>query len=780
MQRINYLSDLKIVESYPKEVNKFVYHFTTDGCKCYDVSEEIGNCFKDDDKLVICLDNHGLNEGQLKVRRELNYRDTDFPDDEFNKVVENSYDIYLVDGESSDVDEIEIEGYIPIFRGLSAYEVAVQNGFEGTEREWLDSLCLTHYSETSDRAMLKTGNSVKGNSSVVVTPTSSVLIHNGIAPDYPVSMISVLDKTARVATDKSKINVTDESIYIGQNDGANLELKDGKVLVNGKDISNITNDFIEMSYQEFNNKKTDVKDGWYRLSKTIGPGQTVGYDGVAYSITYNGVIKQLFFNDIDGMVQYRSFETNTTELITTNWYNLDNTYRAGSGIQISANNTISVQFPTLKTLQGEELTGDGNINISELHDEDNTSHLLLDTSEVVITANKDGFPHRLKVNSDGVSFDNKKLATEEYVDQHSGGISQLTVNPKQMFESFEIYLNLIDGKFHRNGFDNDEIVDAEHEYFLSNTYMPESLNTANFNLDYYPVGTILTPIYTAHIKDTDGNEYIAYNPNISIQKGVAEGNDRECVFSYYVKDFYCELHLVSDGDSQNLKDAYVIKKKGDDGDDTLAQKLNGTLESYRIPDYITNLADYAFANTISLRTIDLNQVTGIGTQCFDHCENLESVDMSNITFAGAMSFRYCKSLKNVILPNISNLPIYFLQGSCDINLGVCLNVPDIVENISQNSLVLNVKVNTAEKESLSEHILNFGNTRTTIPVLSNISGIAAHSYASGGFDYNCFKWIIVPDALYDDWIVATNWANPLFSSIYKKYTDAIAEGIITE
>lgn len=146
---------------------------------------------------------------------------------------------------------------------------------------------------------------------------------------------------------------------------------------------------------------------------------------------------------------------------------------------------------------------------------------------------------------------------KEYVDQHSGGISQLTVNPKQMFESFDVYLNLIDGKFHWNGFDNDEIVDAEHEYYLYNTYLPDSLDNKNFNLSYYPEGTVLTPIYPVSIKDTDGKVYYAYNPNISVLK---VGVGKECIFSYKLNDFVCELHLVRDGDSQHLKDAFLIRK----------------------------------------------------------------------------------------------------------------------------------------------------------------------------------------------------------------------------
>ena len=45
-----------------------------------------------------------------------------------------------------DMETIEIESTVamePGPRGYSAYEIAVQNGFEGTEQEWLDSLPLT-------------------------------------------------------------------------------------------------------------------------------------------------------------------------------------------------------------------------------------------------------------------------------------------------------------------------------------------------------------------------------------------------------------------------------------------------------------------------------------------------------------------------------------------------------------------------------------------------------------------------------------------------------------
>lgn len=132
MKNIFYKSDLKIIEGYPG-TDDFVYHyFTQKGRETYDVSLAIGNCriFEEengDKKMVISLDSHGLNPGQLKVLREMNYDDTDFEDGEYNKKVESWYDVKLVNGRSDDDEPtIQYEGIFTAMRGEAGKDADVE------------------------------------------------------------------------------------------------------------------------------------------------------------------------------------------------------------------------------------------------------------------------------------------------------------------------------------------------------------------------------------------------------------------------------------------------------------------------------------------------------------------------------------------------------------------------------------------------------------------------------------------------------------------------------
>ena len=163
MKNIFYKSDIKIIEGYPG-TDDFVYHyFTQKGRETYDVSLEAGNCRVFDDengekKMVISLDNHCLNPGQLKVLREMNFTDDDFRDGEYNKKVESWYDVKLVNGRSDDDEPIEYEGVLYALRGEKGDKGdkgdAGRDGVDGKDGKDADTEAIVQYVDASDAKVL--------------------------------------------------------------------------------------------------------------------------------------------------------------------------------------------------------------------------------------------------------------------------------------------------------------------------------------------------------------------------------------------------------------------------------------------------------------------------------------------------------------------------------------------------------------------------------------------------------------------------------------------------
>lgn len=101
------------------------------------------------------------------------------------QIVESNEEAGIPSGDEFDIDTIELDSAVFLYekgdRGYSAYEIAVQNGFEGTEEEWLESLkgadgTMVFEDLTDDqRAMLKgdKGDTGTGIASIVQKQTST-------------------------------------------------------------------------------------------------------------------------------------------------------------------------------------------------------------------------------------------------------------------------------------------------------------------------------------------------------------------------------------------------------------------------------------------------------------------------------------------------------------------------------------------------------------------------------------------------------------------------------
>ena len=77
---------------------------------------------------------------------------------------------------------------------------------------------------------------------------------------------------------------------------------------------------------------------------------------------------------------------------------------------------------------------------------------------------------------------------------------------------------------------------------------------------------------------------------------------------------------------------------------TLIEDVKG-VSKIIIPDSVTEIGDYAFADCYSLKSITVpDSVTEIGKEAFLNCESLESIIVPNsVTEIGKEAFRFCES-----------------------------------------------------------------------------------------------------------------------------------------
>ncbi len=80
---------------------------------------------------------------------------------------------------------------------------------------------------------------------------------------------------------------------------------------------------------------------------------------------------------------------------------------------------------------------------------------------------------------------------------------------------------------------------------------------------------------------------------------------------------------------------------------------HSSLSNIVIPDSVTDIGDYAFSDCSSLTNIVIpNSVTDIGDYAFWECSSLTNIVIpDSVTDIGNSAFEYCSSLSNIVIPN---------------------------------------------------------------------------------------------------------------------------------
>ena len=225
-------------------------------------------------------------------------------------------------------------------------------------------------------------------------------------------------------------------------------------------------------------------------------------------------------------------------------------------------------------------------------------------------------------------------------------------------------------------------------------------------------------LFITHKYAAIGDYVISLDPVDGCTLGLGHGMSSYCVMGYisdYTRVYSNMLQAVEIGRNVPSIGSYAFRDCY-------------SLASVVIPNSVSNIGSGAFQSCYSLASVVIpSSVTSIGENVFNVCHSLASVVIPNsVSNIGSGAFRDCRSLASVVIPN----SVSSINGSAFYNCyGMAFS-------------------------DFSDH--------TSVPSLG--------SSAFSSIPSDCK--IIVPDALYDTWIAATNWSTYASKIIKKSDWDA--------
>ena len=184
-----------------------------------------------------------------------------------------------------------------------------------------------------------------------------------------------------------------------------------------------------------------------------------------------------------------------------------------------------------------------------------------------------------------------------------------------------------------------------------------------------------------------------------------------------------------------------------------------SLTSITIPDSVISLGTRCFADCTSLTSITIpDGISSLSNECFSGCTSLTSITIpSGVTRVGQTCFNGCTSLISIIIPeSVTELGTACFSGCTSLNT---ITLPSGISTLSMSlfSNCTSLKTITIPSGVTDLYIYCFYGC-TSLSSIDFSSLLEVPELDSGdafmGLNENCK--FVVPDALYDSWIVAEN------------------------
>ena len=526
--------------------------------------------------------------------------------------------------------------------GKSAYEIAVENGFEGTEEEWLESL---HGSDGSQGQQGEAG------------PQGD----QGEKGDDGVSVVSIAKTSTSGLQDTYTITYSDDttSTFIVTNGADGQQGIQG---VKGEDGHTPTITIVE-GYWAVDGKKTST------LAQ--GPKGDQGNPGAsgksAYEIYceanpgYTGDEAQWLDDLVNGRLGNKEFHTVT--------------FNSNNGSPVDPQEVLHGE----KASKPADPTRPGYIfNGWTYQDQPWVFYGYVITEGITLDANWTAIDYTATFkNSDGAVLDTQSPVHYGDVLTYGGAVP---VKPNQE----EHYVYTFDG------WDKELVVTGDMTFTAQYTeeYVPY---TARFydeddNLlyeTYLEEGA--TPTYVGDLPTKADDAVNQLEFQFNGWDLISSDND-----TYIYKPHFesCTKGLLFDGNSVDQyigSSSKVIIPSRWNGNEikTLSNKCfeSSAVQEVTIPSGVTSIGDAAFANCTSLSSITIpDGVTSIGSEAFRYCPLLISIAIpDSVTRIGSSAFRACRSLSSITIPDgVTSIGGYVFYECTSLS---SITIPDGVTSI---------------------------------------------------------------------------------------------------
>jgi hypothetical protein len=302
---------------------------------------------------------------------------------------------------------------------------------------------------------------------------------------------------------------------------------------------------------------------------------------------------------------------------------------------------------------------------------------------------------------------------------------------------------------------------------------------------------------TSHTYAEIGEYTISLNPSSGCTLGLGYNSSSYCILGStdITRRIYCNmLQAVEVGNNVTSIGNYAFNSCYSlssivipDGVTSIGNRAFNTcysLSSIVIPESVTSIGDYAFYACYSLSSIVIPEsVTSIGDYAFHSCYSLSSIVIpESVTSIGNYAFGYCYSLSSIVIPDsvtsIGDNAFYYCYSLSSIV------IPDGVTSIGKNAFNTCYSLSSVDipdgVTSIGIYAFHYCYSLSSVVIPESVTSIGNYAfnycYGMAFYDFSqCTSVptlggtsvfsnipsdckIVVPDALYDTWIAATNWS----------------------